>query len=68
LAAAAERGVLFPGTDHAYSDGTLLFRRELSASALGGMSSFERLGNRRELKADVFEKQPLLGPFHFFCL
>ena len=34
---------LCPGTDEADGDGALLARRELGASANGGLASFERL-------------------------
>jgi len=50
--------------EEADSDGAQLASGELSASALGGLSSFERLGDRCEFSANIFEELPLCG-FHF---
>jgi hypothetical protein len=52
-------------TEKAEGDGALLASGELSASALGGSSSFERLGDRREFSANIFEELPPLCGFHF---
>jgi hypothetical protein len=53
------------GMKDADGDGALLASGELSASALGGLSSFERLGDRREFSANIFEELPPLCGFHF---